>query len=211
MQSRTARPAAPESQGAHPHQDAAGLGAELATVVAGARRRAVRDGDRQVDTAHLLHSLLEQDPEVRAVVGGPPQLARLLGYLVQRSIGYGLRWQGSVEDSGAHPVVPRPAAGDAGDWSPAASAALHRARERARRRGGCAADAPDLFAALVADPDSRAVEVLGRAGIDARGLSERVSALTAERGAERGSAWTEAGSGDRGVAGSGGFEQDRAF
>ncbi|MYU62657.1 Clp protease N-terminal domain-containing protein, partial [Streptomyces sp. SID69] len=122
MQSRTARPTAPGSPEAHPHQDAAGLGAELATVVAGARRRAVRDGDRQIDTAHLLHSLLEQDPEVRSVVGGPPQLARLLGYLVQRSIGYGLRWQGSVEDSGAIPVVPRPAAGDAGDWSPAAAA-----------------------------------------------------------------------------------------
>ncbi|CAL2060437.1 MULTISPECIES: Clp protease N-terminal domain-containing protein [Streptomyces] len=197
MQSRTARPTAPDSPGAHPHQDAAGLGVELATVVAGARRRAVRDGDRQVDTAHLLHSLLEQDPEVRSVVGGPPQLARLLGYLVQRSIGYGLRWQGSVEDSGAIAVVPRPATGDAGDWSPAAADALHQARERARRRGGHAADAPDLFAALVADPDSRAVEVLERAGIDARELSDRISvliaersaALIAERSAERSAAW----------------------
>ncbi|MEU6461076.1 Clp protease N-terminal domain-containing protein [Streptomyces sp. NPDC046976] len=193
-------------------------------MVAGARRRAVRDGDRQVDTAHLLHSLLEQDPEVRAVVGGPPQLARLLGYLVQRSIGYGLRWQGSVEDSGAIAVVPRPATGDAGDWSPAAADALSQARERARRRGGSAADAPDLFAALVADPDSRAVEVLERAGIDARELSERISALIADRsaepGAEPGAAWSEAGSGAFGVAaGSGGdgaagageFAQDAAF
>ncbi|MEU0252054.1 Clp protease N-terminal domain-containing protein [Streptomyces sp. NPDC006184] len=93
-----------------PHQDgAAELGAELAAVVTGARRRAVRDGDRQTDTAHLLHSLLEHDPEVRAAVGGPARLARLLGYLVQRSIGYGLRWQGSVEDSGPITVVPPPA------------------------------------------------------------------------------------------------------
>ncbi|MEV7505536.1 Clp protease N-terminal domain-containing protein [Streptomyces sp. NPDC093018] len=193
-------------------------------MVAGARRRAVRDGDRQVDTAHLLHSLLEQDPEVRAVVGGPPQLARLLGYLVQRSIGYGLRWQGSVEDSGAIAVVPRPATGDAGDWSPAAADALRQARERARRRGGSAADAPDLFAALVADPDSRAVEVLERAGIDARELSERISALIADRsaepGAQPGSAWSEAGSGafgaaagsgGGGAAGAGEFAQDAAF
>ncbi|WP_236576234.1 Clp protease N-terminal domain-containing protein [Streptomyces sp. HF10] len=185
MHSRTARPPAPDAQGAQSHQDAAGLGVELATVVAGARRRAVRDGDRQIDTAHLLHSLLEQDPEVRSVVGGPPQLARLLGYLVQRSIGYGLRWQGSVEDSGAIPVVPRPATGDAGDWSPAAAAALHRARERARRSGGYAADVPELFAALVADPDCRAVEVLERAGIDAHELSGRISALITDRSAER--------------------------
>ena len=79
------------------------LSDELASVVAGARRRAVRDGDRQIDTAHLLHSLLESDPEVRAVFGEGPQIARLLGYLVQRSIGYGLRWQSTVEDSGAYP------------------------------------------------------------------------------------------------------------
>ncbi|MFD3944707.1 peptidase, partial [Streptomyces sp. NPDC058579] len=82
------------------------LTAELATVVASARRRALRDGDRQIDTAHLLHSLIESDPEVGAAFdGGPPQLARVLGYLVQRSIGYGLRWRGSVEDSGALDVV----------------------------------------------------------------------------------------------------------
>ncbi|MEU0336994.1 Clp protease N-terminal domain-containing protein [Streptomyces sp. NPDC006193] len=99
MQPRTAHRTAPDEPVPQPH-GAAGLDDELAAVIAGARRRAVRDGDRQTDTAHLLHSLLEHDPEVRAAVGGPPQLARLLGYLVQRSIGYGLRWQGSVEDSG---------------------------------------------------------------------------------------------------------------
>ncbi|MFE2077075.1 Clp protease N-terminal domain-containing protein [Streptomyces misionensis] len=178
MHFRTARPTAPE--GAHSHPDAAGLGAELAAVVAGARRRAVRDGDRHVDTAHLLHSLLEQDPEARSLVGGPPQLARLLGYLVQRSIGYGLRWQGSVEDSGALPVVPRPATGEAGDWSPAAAAALAHARERARRRGERGATGPDLLAGLVADPASRAVEVLERAGVHAHELTARIEARAGE-------------------------------
>lgn len=82
------------------------LTVELASVISAARRRATRDGDRQVDTAHLLHGLLEWDPAVRdAFDGGPPQIARLLGYLVQRSIGYGLQWHGTVEDSGAVPMV----------------------------------------------------------------------------------------------------------
>lgn len=160
--------------------DDAALGAELAAVVAGARRRAVRDGDRHIDTAHLLHSLLEHDPEVRNAVGGPPQLARLLGYLVQRSIGYGLRWQGSVEDSGALAVVPAAVVRgvrdprDAAGWSPAAAAALAGARERARLRGEPRVHGIDLLAALTADPASRAVEVLERAGI--RDLDSRIAA-----------------------------------
>ncbi|PZT70007.1 peptidase [Streptomyces sp. SW4] len=137
------------------------LSAELAVVVSGARRRAVRDGDRQIDTAHLLHSLLEYDAEVRAVLGDGPQLARLFGYLVQRSIGYGLRWQSAVEDSGAVPVV----TGTAG-FSPLAAACLEYARARAARRDGAEARGTDLLAALVADPEARAVEVLGRAGLD---------------------------------------------
>ncbi|EST21114.1 hypothetical protein M878_38100 [Streptomyces roseochromogenus subsp. oscitans DS 12.976] len=164
---------------AHLDDDAA-LGAELAAVVAGARRRAVRDGDRQIDTAHLLHSLLEHDPEVRAAVGGPPQLARLLGYLVQRSIGYGLRWQGSVEDSGALAVLSATAGAgarepkDTAGWSPAAAAALSGARERVRLRGESRVTGVDLLAALTADPGSRAVEVLERAGI--RDLNTRLAA-----------------------------------
>ncbi|MEW2633870.1 Clp protease N-terminal domain-containing protein [Streptomyces sp. NPDC048389] len=81
------------------------LTAELAAVVTGARRRALRDGDRQIDTAHLLHSLMEQDLGVGTVFNDPAQVARVLGYLVQRSIGYGLAWQGSVEDSGALSVL----------------------------------------------------------------------------------------------------------
>lgn len=163
-------------------EDDAGLSAELAAAVEGARRRAVRDGDRQIDTAHLLHSLLESDPEVCAAFGGGPRLARLFGYLVQRSIGYGLRWQSGVEDSGALPVVTA-----VEGFSPLASAALWHARARAAGRSGlrtpdegrppCArgiARGVDLLAAILADPQARAVEVLGRAGIDPREVCARI-------------------------------------
>jgi hypothetical protein len=156
-------------QGTHRVDDDAGLGAELASVLTAARRRAVRDGDRQTDTAHLLHSLLEYDPEVRALLDGGPQLARLLGYLVQRSIGYGLRWQGSVENSGAVPVVP-----GAEGWSPVAAAALSYASGRAAGRGEHRARGTDLLAGVIADPGARAVEVLGRAGVDVARLRGRI-------------------------------------
>ncbi|MEU7584056.1 Clp protease N-terminal domain-containing protein [Streptomyces sp. NPDC041068] len=149
------------------------LSAELASVVAGARRRAVRDGDRQIDTAHLLHSLLESDPEVRAVFESGAHVVRLLGYLVQRSIGYGLQWQGTVEDSGAVPVVT--SVKEAG-WSPAATTAMEAALERAELRGEPRALGMDLLAGLVADPDCRAVEVLARAGVDVSTLLHRVEA-----------------------------------
>jgi ATP-dependent Clp protease ATP-binding subunit ClpA len=172
-----------------PHQQAAERGpvhgdiearlsAELAAVVAGARRRALRDGDRQIDTAHLLHTLLESDPEVRAVFDGGPQVARLLGYLVQRSIGYGLRWQTSVEDSGAMPTVTEDG------WSPVAAGAVEAACERAARRGDELAGGIDLLAAIVADPESRAAEVLGRAGVDVRALPARIDSAAAGRGIE---------------------------
>ncbi|MFI9650294.1 Clp protease N-terminal domain-containing protein [Streptomyces sp. NPDC052040] len=151
------------------------LTAELAAVVAAARRRAVRDGDRQTDTAHVLHTLLESDPEVRAVFDGP-QTARLLGYLVQRSIGYGLRWQGTVEDSGALPVF-----GEPERWSPAAAGALNAARGRAARRGAAHVRGLDLLAAILMDSGSRAVEVLGRAGVDVLSLGERIAGTTGER------------------------------
>lgn len=161
------------------------LGEELAAVVAGARRRAFRDGDRQVDTAHLLHTLLESDPRARAAIaGGPPQVARLLGYLAQRAIGYGVQWSGSVEDSGAvSRVCPRVGnggdgrVGDEGDggvggrspsgWSPAAVAAMGAAVARAGARGASRAEGADLLAALAGDRECRAVEVLRRAGVDA--------------------------------------------
>ncbi|WP_412180657.1 Clp protease N-terminal domain-containing protein [Streptomyces sp. ADMS] len=172
MQPRTPRQSTTE-HGANRVDNDARLTAELAAVVAGARRRALRDGDRQIDTAHLLHTLLESDPDVCAVFeGGGPQVARLLGYLVQRSIGYGLRWQSSVEDSGALPVVPG-AAGTAG-WSPVAAGALEEACERAGRRGDARAHGIDLLAAIVEDPKCRAVEVLRRGGVDAGELLVRV-------------------------------------
>jgi ATP-dependent Clp protease ATP-binding subunit ClpA len=158
-------------QGPHRPDVDARLTAELASVVAGARRRALRDGDRQVDTAHLLHSLLESDPEVRAVFDSGPQVARLLGYLVQRSIGYGLRWQSTVEDSGAVPVM----TSDTG-WSPVAAGAMDGACARAERRGDARPRGVDMLAAVIADADSRAVEVLGRAGVDARELLRRIDA-----------------------------------
>ncbi|MGJ7420109.1 peptidase, partial [Streptomyces cinereoruber] len=100
----------------------------LAAAVSGARRRALRDGDRQIDTAHLLHSLVESDPEAAAAFEDRDQLARVLGYLVQRSIGYGLRWQRSVEDSTARRLLPATRGTDLRNartpgWSPAATAA----------------------------------------------------------------------------------------
>ncbi|MEU6368778.1 Clp protease N-terminal domain-containing protein [Streptomyces sp. NPDC046931] len=172
------RPAA--APGAHHTSLDARLTAELAAVVAGARRRAVRDGDRQTDTAHLLHTLLESDAEVRSVFDGP-QVARLLGYLVQRAIGYGLRWQSTVEDSGALPVL-----GEPERWSPAAASALSAAYGRAARRGVARARGLDLLAAILADPESRAVEVLGRGGVDVAALQARIQAGAGAEGCPAG-------------------------
>jgi ATP-dependent Clp protease ATP-binding subunit ClpA len=152
----------------HPADDAH-LTAEVRAVAADARRRAVRDGDRQADTAHLLHSLLENDPGARAVCDARAgQSTRVLGYLVQRSIGYGLRWRGSVEDPGELPTVP----GTAPGWSPSAAAAFRTAVDLARHRGVVRADGIDLLRALVADPGCRAVDVLRSAGLDPGGLRD---------------------------------------
>ncbi|WP_217169757.1 Clp protease N-terminal domain-containing protein [Streptomyces sp. AC512_CC834] len=171
MQPRIPRQSAGEQGGRRPEGTDLDdrFSAELASAVSGARRRAVRDGDRQIDTAHLLHSLLECDAEARALLGDGPRIARLLGYLVQRSIGYGLRWQSSVEDSGAVPVVP----GVAG-FSPLAAAAMEAACARAARRGVARACGVDLLAALVADPQARAVEVLARAAVEPHTVLARV-------------------------------------
>ncbi|MFE7130410.1 Clp protease N-terminal domain-containing protein [Streptomyces sp. NPDC057638] len=141
----------------------AALTPELASVVAAARRRAQRDGDPAIDTAHLLHSLIESDPGARAALGC--RGARVLGYLVQRSIGYGLRWRGAVERPGSLPRVPL-GVWDTAGWSPSAVAAMDRASECARARGGERVAGADLLMALAADPSSRAVEVLRRAGVD---------------------------------------------
>ncbi|WP_406098752.1 Clp protease N-terminal domain-containing protein [Streptomyces sp. NBC_01013] len=169
MQNRTPRIPQQPAQN-HRAEFDAGLTPELAAVVTGARRRALRDGDRQIDTAHLLHSLIESDPEVRTAFDGGPQLARVLGYLVQRSIGYGLRWQGAVEGSGA--VV-----ADAGveGWSPSATSAMADAYRRARSTGCERAGGVHLLAALAADRGCRAVEVLERAGVDAALLGDRIA------------------------------------
>ncbi|WP_037680096.1 Clp protease N-terminal domain-containing protein [Streptomyces albus] len=158
---RPARPAGP-----------AGPRVEPASVASGARRRAVRDGDRQTDTAHLLHSLLECDPDVRAAFdGGPAQVLRLRGYLAQRSIGYGLRWRGAPEGSGA-PFRPR--TGSAAPLSPAAASAVEGALTRALARGADRATGTDLLAALAADPECRAAEVLRRVGVAPERLAERL-------------------------------------
>lgn len=160
-----------------PAPNDAGFTAELASVVTGARRRALRDGDRHIDTAHLLHSLIESDPEVRAVFDGGPQLARVLGYLVQRSIGYGLRWQGTPEHSGGLTAVAGPGADG---WSPSAAAAMDRAQRGAVLRGESRAGGLDILAALVGDPECRAVEVLERAGVEAAWLAGRTADRLAE-------------------------------
>ncbi|MEV5204695.1 Clp protease N-terminal domain-containing protein [Streptomyces sp. NPDC053720] len=177
MQNRT--PRIPQQPVPNRAELDARLTVELAAVVTGARRRALRDGDRQIDTAHLLHSLIESDPAVRAAFEGGPQLARVLGYLVQRSIGYGLRWQGSVEDSGAVPVLPDPGSVVRGTglegWSPSAASAMAGALERAESRGDARAGGLDLLAALATDHECRAVEVLVRGGVDANMLAARVA------------------------------------
>lgn len=150
------------------------LSEQLTSVLAAARRRAARDGDRQVDTAHLLHSLLETDREVWEFLdGGSPQAGKLLGYLVQRSIGYGLRWQGTVEDSGALPRAEEQS-GSGPYWSPTAVAALAAALDRARSRGGEQVEGVDLFAGVVADSECRGVEVLEHAGVDTHRLGVRL-------------------------------------
>ncbi|WP_063836873.1 Clp protease N-terminal domain-containing protein [Phaeacidiphilus oryzae] len=134
----------------------------LRLVASAARRRAVRAGDREVDTGHLLHSILEADPAaLLAAAPAPAQAGRLMGYLAQRSIGFGRRWQ-SVSESSAEAADWDWPSG----WSRTAARALERARERARSRGVDEADGMDLLAELASDPGSRAVEILRAAGID---------------------------------------------
>ncbi|MEE4492795.1 Clp protease N-terminal domain-containing protein [Streptomyces sp. BE230] len=176
MQNRTPRiPQQPAPN--HRAEFDARLTVELAAVVTGARRRALRDGDRQIDTAHLLHSLIESDPEVRTAFDGGAQPAKVLGYLVQRSIGYGLRWQGAVEDSGALPVVTDPGAEG---WSPSAASAMAGAYRRARSLGRERAGGIDLLMALTADRECRAVEVLERAGVDPAQLEDRIAEASSQ-------------------------------
>ncbi|MFE6777612.1 peptidase [Streptomyces sp. NPDC057702] len=152
------------------------LGDELTAVIAAARRRAYRDGNRHIDTAHLLHTVLESVPcAAAAFEGGPPQMARVLSYLAQRTIGYGLNWHGTVEDSGAVPVARTGRA----SWSPAVAAAVARAGDRATARGARLAQGFDLFAALTDDRECRAVAVLHGAGVDLEVLALRLAAESA--------------------------------
>ncbi|MEU3398732.1 Clp protease N-terminal domain-containing protein [Streptomyces filamentosus] len=174
----------PVPAGPAPLPDPSGPAPLLAAVLGAARRRALRDGDRQVDTAHLLHALLESDPETRAAFDGEQRVARVLGYLVQRSIGYGLRWQRSGEGDGPARPLPAVRAGEgtprrASRWSPAATAALEEALRRAAARGEEHPHGLDLLAGLAADPGSRAGEVLRHAGIDPPVLGARATALAA--------------------------------
>ena len=89
----------------------------------------------------------------------------------------GLRWQGSVEDSGAVPVVT-----EADGFSPLAAGAMECAHERAAARGDDAALGVDLLAAIVLDRQARAVEVLDRAGIDPREVLARIEDALTETG-----------------------------
>lgn len=146
----------------------------LSAVVASSRRRAARCGDSVLDTAHLLHGLLESDTAVRTLLGGDgPRTAKLLGYLAQRCIGYGLRWRGTVEESGMAREgadVPRDG-GELSNWSPAATYAVAVATDRARERGAPRVEGLDLLAGLAADGSCRAAEVLTTSGVDPDRLS----------------------------------------
>ncbi|MEU0671917.1 Clp protease N-terminal domain-containing protein [Streptomyces sp. NPDC006172] len=176
--------------------DDAGFSAELTAALDGARRRAVRDGDRQIDTAHLLHSLLEHDPQVRAAFAEGSQPARLLGYLVQRSIGYGLRWQSGVEDSGALPLV------TAAATDPQAAAEVPRSAEAAAPVGAPVAARPavDGFSPLAsAALDHARVRAAARSAGDrarpgepARGV-DLLAAIVADPGARAVEVLTRAG------------------
>ncbi|MEV4742954.1 hypothetical protein [Streptomyces sp. NPDC049555] len=102
--------------------------------------------------------------------------ARLLGYLVQRTIGYGLRWSGTVEDCLVRPAAGAPAPQPG--WSPAAAAtaAVRRARHRARRQQVPCMTGRDVPAALIDDGGCRAVYVLRRAGVALDEPTERLRA-----------------------------------
>jgi hypothetical protein len=162
-----------------PAAEAPWPGPLVTAVLAAARRRAVRDAERQVDTAHLLHALLECDPaareELERATGDGRQLrtARVLAYLAQRSIGYGLRWRNVVEG----PADRAPAPGAVG-LSPSAVLALSGADAVAAAAGRTRPAGPDLLAALAADPACRAAEVLRAAGADPARLAPRAARAT---------------------------------
>jgi ATP-dependent Clp protease ATP-binding subunit ClpA len=133
----------------HVHTDL--LSPTLARVAARARRRALRAGDRTADTGHLLHALLESEESALAALAPlPAQRTRLLGYLAQRSIGFGRGWHGSAEEEQQ------------------ALLALERTALRAllRRQADPAAEALDLLGELAARKGSRAAQILRGAGVE---------------------------------------------
>jgi hypothetical protein len=147
------------------------LAGTLAVVVARARRRALRAGDPEVDTGHLLHALLETDESALGVAAPmPTQATRLMGYLVQRSIGFGRLWRFGEG------VADRERERSAGlAWSATAAGAL----ARAARGGG--ESVLDLLRELAAVPDSRAAEILHGAGIDPSAVVQRCATQGAGR------------------------------
>ncbi|WP_063774170.1 Clp protease N-terminal domain-containing protein [Streptacidiphilus rugosus] len=143
----------------------------LASVAARARRRALRAGDPEVDTGHLLHALLESDDSALGVAAPlPVQATRLMGYLVQRSIGFGRLWRMGEG------VADRESERSAGlAWSASAARALERAGH------GGVGTVLDLLGELAAIADSRAAEILRGAAIDPGAVVQRCRAQAAER------------------------------
>jgi hypothetical protein len=146
----------------------------LAVVAARARRRALRAGDPEVDTGHLLHALLETDDSALGVAAPlPVQATRLMGYLVQRSIGFGRLWRFGEG------VADREQERSAGlAWSATAAGAL----ARAARAGGGDGTVLDLLRELATVPDSRAAEILRGAAIDPAAVVQRCATA---QGADR--------------------------
>jgi ATP-dependent Clp protease ATP-binding subunit ClpA len=144
----------------------------LSRIAAGARRRAVRAGDAEVDTGHLLHALLESDGHALELTAPrEAHAARLMGYLAQRSIGFGREWKSS-EGAGAHRAQERTSL----RWSRSAGDSLEQASRTALARTGREADALDLLAQLAGDAACRAAEILRGAGVDPGGVVDRVQA-----------------------------------
>ena len=147
----------------------------LAPVLARARRRAVRAGDAEIDSGHLLHALLECDEQVLGLAAPlPTQATRLMGYLAQRSIGFGRDWlQGEGESADDGVGIPRQRFALPPGLSDAAEAAVDRARVAALLRDAAEADPLDLLAELASDPDSRAAKMLKGAGADPSAVADR--------------------------------------
>ncbi|MEZ0092924.1 Clp protease N-terminal domain-containing protein [Streptacidiphilus sp. EB129] len=148
-------------------------GPGLGAVVTRARRRAVRAGDAEIDTGHLLHALLESDDRVLGLAAPlPAQATRLMGYLAQRSIGFGRHWGSGEGENALGAVLP-----SLPGWSRSAAAALARVGPSARIRTGGHPEALDLLGELAADPSCRAAAILQGAGVDPLVVALRVRSV----------------------------------